>query len=234
MLDRRESIIKKQALGVLAVFLVLLVTFTGCSEDDKPGKVDAEIGVSALASLADSRIEDYVNCMKALAMTQEVQSGDWEQMVGLLTEVEEAQIPGVDWFVMPDGNYYTVDLGLTGKNLSDRAYFPGLMAGNEVLGDLVISKSTGKKALIAAVPVVKDGVVIGGLGVSIFLDGLSEILANDLQLPSDMVFYAVTDDGEVALHSDTALILEEGPDLSEDVVTVTSQLIGWDFSLGFK
>jgi hypothetical protein len=138
------------------------------------------------------------------------------------------------WFVLPDGSYFTVDLGKTNQNLSDRAYFPRLMAGNEVLGDLVISKSTGKKSLIAAVPVKKEGEVIGGLGVSIFLDDLSTTLAEELQLPDDMVFYATTADNNVALHSDTELILAENPDLPKHVVSETSPLTGWRFALGFK
>lgn len=225
---------KKKALGVLAVFLALLVAVTGCTENEDSDRIDIEIGVSALVSLADNHILSYVNSLEALAMTEKVKSGDWEQMVDLLTEVDEAQISGVGFFVLPDGSYYTVDLGLTDKNLSDRAYFSGLMDGNSVLGDMVVGKTTGRKTLIAAVPVMKDAVVIGGIGAGIFLDSLSELLVDEMDLPADMVFYAVADGGEVALHSDINLILEEDPELSEDVVSMTSQLTGWSFALGFK
>ena len=224
----------KKAVVIGVVFLVLLAVFTGCNGEESLDDIDAEIAASALVSLADSHIESCVSSIEAVAITQEAQSGDWEEMVDLLTRIQETQVPTAIWFALPDGSYYTVDLGLTSSNISDREYFPGLMEGNNVLGDLVVSKSTGKKSLIAAVPVVKDGEVIGGIGASIFLDSLSEILVEEMSLPEDMVFYAVNDGGEVALHSDTELILEEDPCLSENVVSVTSQLTGWDFALGYE
>ena len=108
------------------------------------------------------------------------------------------------------------------------------MAGNKVLGDLVVSKSTGKKSLIVAVPVRSDGEVIGGVGATIFLENLSELLAEELGLSPGMTFYAVTSEGEVALHLETGLIMGENPPLPTNVVTKTSPLTGWRVALGFK
>lgn len=224
----------KKVISVVGVCLALLVAASGCGGNKETDKMDIEMGVSALVALADSHIASYVNSMEALALTQEVQSGDWDEMVGLLTIVEQSQVQGTMWFVLPDGSYFTVELGKTNQNLSDRAYFSSLMAGNNVLGDLVTSKSTGKKSLIAAVPVEREGEVIGGLGTSIFLDGLSTTLAEELDLPDDMVFYATNKEGNVALHSDTELILAENPDLPKHVVSETSPLTGWRFALGFQ
>jgi hypothetical protein len=224
----------RKIVGMLVVCLVLLVTAFGCGGNKHADKIDTNIGVSALVALADNHISSYANGLDTLAMTQEVQSGDWGMMFGLLKNVEEAQVTGTMWFVAPDGSYSTVALGKTDTNLSDRAYFPGLMAGNKVLGDVVFSKSTGNKSLIAASPVLRDGKVIGGLGASIFLDDLSKTLARELALPDDMVFYATTEAGDVVLHSDTQLILETGLNLEKDVEFETSLLTGWRFALGFK
>ena len=224
----------RKVFGILGLCLVLLVAASGCGGNEQADRMDTKIGVSALVTLADCHISSYANALEALAITQEVQSGDWEEMLGLLAEVEEAQVHGTMWFVLPDGSYSTVELGQTGKNLSDRAYFPGLMAGNNVLGDLVVSKSTGKKSLIAASPVMRESEVIGGLGVSIFLDDLSTTLTEELALPEDMVFYATTEAGEVALHSDMQIIFETNPILATNVVYKTSTLTGWRFALGYK
>ena len=224
----------KKVISIVGVCLALLVAALGCGGNKETDKMDIKMGVSALVALADGHITSYVNSMETLAMTQEVQSGDWEEMVGLLFKVERAQVQGLIWFVLPDGSYFTVESGKTNQNLSDRAYFPGLMAGNEVLGDLVISKATGKRSLIAAVPVKREAEVIGGVGASIFLDDLSTTLAEELELPDDMVFYATTAEGKVALHSDTELILAENPDLPKHVVSETSPLTGWRFALGSK
>ena len=206
----------------------------GFKGNEQADRMDTKIGVSAVVALADSHISSYSNVLEALTMTQEVQSGDWEGMVGLLAKIQQAQVPNTLWFVLPDGSYYTVELGKTNQNLSNRTYFPGLMAGNNVLGDLVVSKSTGKKSLIAASPVIREGEVIAGLGASIFLDDLSNTIGEELALPDDMVFYATTEAGEVVLHSDMQLIFETSPILAKNVVYETSPLTGWRFALGYK
>jgi len=225
----------KKVFGIVGVCLALLVAASlGCGGHEDTDDMDTNMGVSALAALADSHIRSFVSSMEALAETAEAESGNWEEMVGLLDRVGETQVPAALWFVLPDGSYFTVDLGKTDKNLSDRSYFPSLMAGNTVLGDLVVSKSTGKKSLIAAVPVMREGEVIGGLGASIFLDDLSEILVEELEMPDDMLFCATTEKGEVALHSNPELILDENPDLPKNAVFKTSSLTGWRFALGFK
>lgn len=224
----------KKVIIILGLCLALIVTNSGCGGGEGPDKIDMEMGVSALVALADSYIEGYVNSMEPLSITQEVQSGQWEDMVELLEKVDDTHIEGTVWFVLPDGSYYTVELGKTDKNLSDRDYFPGLMAGDKVLGPLVFSKSTGKASLIAAVPVVRDDDVIGALGASIFLDDLSTRLAAAMDLSDDMMFCATDDEGNVALHSDTELLLEQDPVLPENVLFKTSLLTGWRFAIGFK
>ena len=232
--EKSKELPVKKVIIILGLCLALIVTTLGCGGGEGSVKINMEMGVSALVALADSYIEGYVNSMEPLAMTQEVQSGQWEDMLGLLEKVDDIQIAATVWFVLPDGSYYTVELGKTDQNLSDRDYFPGLMAGNEVLGPLVFSKSTGKASVIAAVPVVREDEVIGALGASIFLDDLSTMLAAALDLPDDMMFCATDDEGKIALHSDTELILEQDPDLPENVVFKTSTLTGWRFALGFK
>jgi len=139
-----------------------------------------------------------------------MRSGKWERMRGLLTKFNEVQIHAVVFFALPDGSYYTVEKGKTDHNIKDRAYFPKVMAGERTIGDLVVSRSTGKNFMVAAVPVKSGGKVIGALGVSIHLDKLSELLVRELQLPSNMVLYAIDGkQGTTALHSVTRLIFEE-------------------------
>lgn len=224
----------RKVIALLMACLVLAVVALGCGGNEQADRMDTKVGVSAVVALADSHISSYANVLEALTMTQEVQSGDWEEMVGLLAKVEQAQVPNIVWFVLPDGSYYTVELGKTDQNLSNRTYFPGLMAGNNVLSDLVVSKATGKKSLIAASPVIREGEVIGGIGASIFLDDLSNTIGEELALPDNMVFYATTGAGEVVLHSDTPLIFQTSPDLAQNVVFGTSPLTGWRFALGYK
>jgi Cache domain len=224
----------KKVIAILSLCLALAMTSLSCGSGADEAKIDAEMGVSALAALADSHIKGYIDSMEALAMTQEVQSAHWQSMKELLQKVDEAGTGGTVWFVLPDGSYYTVEQGLTDQDLSDRDYFEELMDGSGVLGSLVESKSTGKKSLIAAVPVKRGGDVVGAVGSSIFLDELSITLASEIDLPNDMIFWAVNQDGEIALHSDTGMILEQADGLPESVASETSPLTGWAFALAFK
>jgi len=221
----------KKSLGTLALVLALILVGVGCGGSGNNAEVQTGVGVSALTALSDSHVSGYISSLEVLAMTQEVQSGDWERMSALLKKVEQSHIPATVWYVLPDGSYFTVTQGKTAQNLSDRAYFPGLMSGKNVTGDIVVSKSTGKKSAVVAVPVMKDGKVAGGLGASIFLEDFASNLGRDLGLSGSPAFYAVTDEGQVVLHSDTAMIMKENPVLPRDVEWQTSKLTGWRFAL---
>ena len=222
----------RKVIVILSLCLALVMTGLSCGSEEAEVDIDAGMGVSALAALADSHIKGYVDSMEALATTQEVQSARWEDMAGLLQKVDDAGTTA--WFVTPDGSYYTTEQGKTDQNLSDRDYFPTLMAGNSVIGSLVVSKSTGKASVIAAVPVTREGDVVGAVGCSIFLEELSMTLASEIDLPGDMVFWAVNLDGDIALHSDTDMILKQDAELPEGVASRTSLLTFWQFALAFK
>jgi C4-dicarboxylate-specific signal transduction histidine kinase len=183
-------------------------------------------------------------------------------MLGLLSSLGANDIPAnAIWFVIPDGFYYTVEKGFTGLNLSDRSYFPGLMAGQSVLGTLVVSRSTGKRSVIIAEPVHFADQVIGAVGVSYSVDQLSLEINEAMQLPPAAVFYALDMNGQTALHSDPTLMFQYPSDMGSDslrsaVATMLSEqsgtveyifrdmhktvlfersaVLGWVFALGFS
>ena len=223
---------KKFAL-IWGVCLVLLLTVVGCGVNGDSARTDLRMGVSALTALADDFITDRINALEDLAVMPAVQSADWQQ-IAILAKVAQTGNTAMDWFALPDGSYYTMAQGKVDQNLSDRDYFPKLMEGSTVTGALVVSKATGKKSAVVAVPVMKQGKVIGALGTSIFLEDFSNSLSQGLGLPGDRVFYALDDTGAVALSSDTALIMAQNPELAKNVEWQTSRLTGWRFALGYK
>ena len=227
----------RKAALYLGIFLLIVVAIVGIVEGiGNKTKLDTETGVSAAVSLTEARVEGLVTSMQVMASTDEVKSSAWDTMKPLLTEFENNSIPLVAWFALPNASYYTVDAGRQSGNLSDRAYFPKVMAGEVVIGDLVVSKSTGRQSMVATVPVKDGNEVIGALGISIYLDELSQSIVTDLGLSDDMVFYAVNADGVIALHSDADIIMgniSEQPDLS-DSKSATSSLLGWTFYFGYK
>jgi hypothetical protein len=207
-----------------------------CCAQSEPTMDDcARVGVSAALGLAETYVEGLIRTMVVLAATAPVQAGYWDGMFHLLETFQEASLPMATWFALPDGSYYTVDKGQASANLSDRAYFPVVMSGQIATGYLVVSRSTGRVSMVTAVPVTSDGQVVGALGVSLFLDSFSRVIAEDLSLPGGVLFYAATSDGQIALHSAPGLLqadVSEAGALVEETATAVSQLLGWTFGVG--
>ena len=232
------------------------------NSDETPPQVDARVALHAIRSIAEWRLGDVSRALSVIVETQEVKSAIWENMVGIVGRLAAVN-PQANaiWFVRPDGYYYSVGIGFTNLSLAERSYFPGLMAGQSVLGSLVISLSTGKRSVIIAEPVRFADQVIGGVGVSYSIDHLSLEIDEAMQLPPAVVFYALDMNGQTALHRDPALMFEYPSDmgsptlssavakmLSEPSGTVEyifrdthktvffekSSVLDWVFALGFS
>ncbi len=167
-----------------------------------PGK-DAQSLLSAFMSYTDLRIGSVQRSLEILASTAEGKSGKWESMKGLLGGYQKSEDGLIVWYVRPDGTYDTVDKGLMNVKLSDRGYFPDLMAGMKITGALVVSKSTGQRSAVIAVPIKKNGKVVGAIGASLFLDRLSDQASSALDLRPDAAFFAMAQNGLTTLHSKT-------------------------------
>ena len=153
----------------------------------------------------DTVVVNALASLELVASTPEVKSGDWNGIKPYLKQLEP-ELPGVYFFVLPNGNYYTVAQDYTNLNLSDRAYFKPLFAGNPVKGFPVYSRSTGKKSILVAVPIVVDNKVIGALGTSIFLDELNTKLNKAFALPQNYTWYVLNAEGNTILDKDSDYI----------------------------
>ena len=138
--------------------LAILLLFSPCVEargnasPARPDKDSAQVAdlrllLNAFTAFSEEHIDSILRCLHILSSTEEVRSGEWDNMKGLLTQFSKSGIaPTAVWFARPDGSYYTVEKGLTGLNLGDRPYFSSLLEGHDAAGDLVISKSTGRRS----------------------------------------------------------------------------------------
>lgn len=169
-----------------------------------------QVALGAYRGMVEEHLAGALNTVKALAATQDVQSADWNRMKGALAEVAGRMPDAVTvWFARPDGSYYTIDKGaIVGLNMSDRSYFPPLMAGKDVNDSLVLGRSTGERQIIVATPVVQGGRIVGAVGVAVSAVKLSKLVDQQLNLPVNMVFYALDARGQTALHRDPALIFQ--------------------------
>ncbi len=220
----------------LAVALLLGAAALACGAQAEPTLDDcAVVGVSAAVGLAEMYVEGLIRTMVVLSATAPVKAAYWDGMFSLLETFQNASLPMATWFVLPDGSYHTVSGGKSSANLSDRAYFPVVMSGQIATGYLVVSRSTGRVSMVTAVPVSSEGEVVGALGVSLFLDNFSAVIAEDLALPEGVEFYAATADGTIGLHSNTDLLQSDvsvAGVIAEDTATLVSSLLGWTFGVG--
>lgn len=159
--------------------------------------------LSAFVSYTDLRISSVQQSLEILASTTEVKSRSWEQMKGLLSVYQKSDTGLIAWYARPDGKYFTVDKGLMDANLSERGYFPDLLKGRKIIGALVVSKSTGQRSAVIAVPVKEGSKVVGAVGASLFLDKLSDQVGSTLALRTDAAFFALAPDGLTTLHRKT-------------------------------
>ncbi len=88
--------------------------------------------------------------------------------------------------------------------------------------------------MVAVVPVIEGGDVIGALGISVLLSDLTELVSGELLLGLDVILYAIDADGAFALHTDGALITEIATGVPDETapLSATSLLLGWTFWIG--
>jgi len=178
---------------------------------DSTGAKLEQIGPSSLAafqSMADGKLSAISSDLQSAAAASSVQSGDWGRISATLAPLAAKYNYTLFWYALPNGTYYAYPAGAASGSLSERAYFKEVMAGNASVGTLVSSKSTGKNAVVVAVPIMAGMHVAGMLGSSTYLDGFSNEVASALDLPDYMYFFAMGGNGQVALHSDASNIME--------------------------
>ena len=228
-------------LGIVSAFgLLLVVSIVGLTAQAQDEfHLDAPFGVRMIAQLSEAYIGGLIDAMHDMTATADLRTGDWDRMRDLLAQFEESEESELSynaWFLKSDGSYFKVEPGLISANLSDRAYFPKVMAGETTIGDLVVSRSTGRKSMILTAPIFNGPTVIAALGVTLYLDDFSRFLEDKLQLPEGVSFFAYrTEDLIICSHPNSDLLFEPFTSAGIKLVpggSVVSDLLGWTFILG--
>ncbi|OIO70833.1 MAG: hypothetical protein AUJ58_01880 [Zetaproteobacteria bacterium CG1_02_55_237] len=196
---------RKYFLSVIAL-LILVVSQMGivqAADTRNHAEDSAQSLLSAFTSYTDLRLLSVQQSLQILASTPEARSLKWKKMEPLLRGYEKSGSGLIVWFVRPDGTYATVDKGEMGVKLSDRSYFQPLMSGTTIDGELVVSKSSGKRSVVIAVPMMEGGKVVGAIGASVFLEVLADQVNAALALPANISFFALAPNGLTALHRKT-------------------------------
>lgn len=187
-------------------------------QPDPSFTVDGQVALHSFMSLSDAHLKQLADLLHLVAATDAARSGDWQRIRGPLGEVATMSVPAVFWYARTNGTYWTVQQGRAAGTLTDRAYFPKVLRGQTILGDLVVSHSTSRNTAIVAVPVRGRGnAVTGVLGASVHLDSLGGLLRRELGgLEERLVFFAIDSTPIGALNSDPNLIFTEPMKLGDE------------------
>ncbi|HBN96356.1 MAG TPA: hypothetical protein DDZ66_08640 [Firmicutes bacterium] len=191
-------------------------------------------------------LDERVLELRQLANSSMLESLDWDAIEPYLQR-RIAQSP--DYFLIyfvatPDGNYNTTSQREAG-NISDRDYFPRVMAGETVVSNPMVSRSTNERIIVMATPIwSEDGSSVRGIfGLSV---DLVKLLQNSAELTRDssgMRVYLLDSKGYFILHHDPDQIMHgrmqdtySNWDLltqqNSDSVTITQD--GWGYRLFFQ
>lgn len=212
---------------------VILLGSSGVARAQAPERAGApkvtvpgEVALAALMTVGDAHLRKLADTLGLFAATDEARSADWEVIRGPLGAIAEANVPALVWFALPDGSYWSVQQGRSDANLASRDYFPRVLAGETVLGPLVVSRSTRKSSAIVAVPVRSEaGAVVGVLGASVYLEELSRRLAQELSLGNGMIFFSFDATPLLGLVWDPQLILFDPLELGPEVRAAFEEML---------
>jgi methyl-accepting chemotaxis protein len=149
--------------------------------------------------------------LRQIAEDDKVQTMDWANMENDLKSKAKARKKdyGFMYLIEPDGTYYTTVVGKADANVSDRDYFHDIMEHKKdwAITDPMISRTTGEKVFVLAVPVWNEsGAIIGGLVGSIYTTLLSQTVSS-LNIGKGSYGFIVDSKGNIVAHPDSAIAM---------------------------
>jgi len=155
-------------------------------------------------------LEERITELEQLAHSSLLESLDWDEIEPhLQRRIAQSENYYLIFFVAsPDGEYNTTSMRNAG-NISDRDYFPRVFAGETVVSEPLVSRSTDQRIIVVATPIyTADGSEIAGLlGLSVDLVAMLQDAVHLAGERSDMNVYLVDGEGHFILHDNPDLIL---------------------------
>ncbi len=168
--------------------------------------------VEGLKNTISAYLSSIESTIIGVSKTDEITSMKAENMDSILKELLDSQVI-ISQFNVTDET--GMQIYKSSGELSDRSsrdYFKKAIAGEKNYSDVLISGTSGKPIVVYAVPIEKDGEIVGTLGASIQLAFISE-LANSIQVSEKGYGYAVDSNGITIAYPDQTKV-ENQEDLS--------------------
>lgn len=148
--------------------------------------------------------------MEAIANSPTLRNSNKESIIAYLSE-ENKRLPiySAFWVADPQGNWYS-PTGTSGS-ISERAYYKELIAtGQTVISDPLMGKADGKMAAVVAVPIKRNGQLVGILGGNVKMDELIQVVSS-IKIGQTGFATVYQFDGTVVADKDAEKILKYNP-----------------------
>lgn len=196
-------------LGLIPLIVTTVGTFMETNKiiDDSVKSKNIAI-VQGFESTISEEMRAAEAAINILSNTSYIQSMDPETMNELLLETFNGNEIISQIYVMDSTGMQIYKTSGDLADRSDREYFIEAFKGNSNYSEVLISGTTGVPIIVRAVPIEKDGIIVGVLGASVDLSFLSRMLGN-IDMAEDSYGFIVDKQGIVLAHPDENLITEK-------------------------
>lgn len=165
-----------------------------------------ELLVEEGRKLVESRVETQIELSEMIAAREELHTMDWTiQQPILINEVEKSDFLSMA-IVYPDGTTYD-HTGIV-INLGDRDYVKSAFNGQPDISEISVARGTDELSMMYAVPMKKDGEVIGVLVTRASADFLSTA-TDDMGYGNTGYAYLINSKGVTIAHPNREMVLEQ-------------------------
>ncbi len=211
-MKRHNSIKTKILVSFISLILVAtsvlayVITYNAGKLIRKSSEESAIIMAEEGAKLVTSRVASNLNVLKIIASQEEIVTMDWEEQQEILAE----QVSITDYLdlgvVFPDGTARYSDG--SESQLGDRDYVMKAFNGEPNISDVLISRVTGEPVMMVAVPIRKDGEIVGVIIGRRDGNTLSTI-TRDMSYSKLGYSYIVNKSGTIMGHKNKDLVLNQ-------------------------
>jgi methyl-accepting chemotaxis protein len=181
----RFGILARTTVTMLAVGVLPLIAFGGLTLGQQLRRVRAEARQSLQASgeritaQVDEWLDKNVRLLRAVATLPAMTSMRTEDQTAVLVAINKAY----PWIylahtIAPSGRNVGRSDGKPLADYPDRQYFKDIMGGKDLAWETAIGKTSGKPALMLAVPIVSNGAVVGALVAAMTVEDVSSLFAH--------------------------------------------------------
>jgi methyl-accepting chemotaxis protein len=197
---------RKLALVISSVMAVLLIGMGAFSLNIASGSLNDSINERLLDKAQDAAAIMEVEAKSILALVSNIVSHlednpvDWETQQKVLEEnIEHYSVIEMLGIADTDGHY--VDLEGAYANIADREYFKKALDGEKNISDPLISRTTGEKVSVIAIPIRNSENTIDRVLVAILAGDLISEYAKQVKVGETGYSYVLNGKGEIIAHT---------------------------------